>query len=120
MGFIRWLLGKIILILDGLFVPASSSRGPEAQRKIDSSLENLSLYEYRACPFCVKVRRFLKGQGASIRLVDAKAEPHRSELLKQGGKLQVPCLKIEKPDGSVQWMYESTDIVTYLKTVLPA
>jgi len=27
----------------------------------------------------------------------------------------VPCLRIDKDDGSVQWMYESNDIIAYLK-----
>jgi glutathione S-transferase len=27
----------------------------------------------------------------------------------------VPCLRIEKPDNSVQWLYESSAIIAYLK-----
>jgi glutathione S-transferase len=26
----------------------------------------------------------------------------------------VPCLRIEKEDGSSEWMYESKDIIAYL------
>jgi len=32
-----------------------------------------------------------------------------------GGKLTVPCLKIENDSGEVTWMYESSDIVAYLE-----
>jgi len=28
----------------------------------------------------------------------------------------VPCLRIEKPDNSVEWLYESSDIIVYLKS----
>ena len=106
MTFIRWLLGTIILILDALFSPTPMERSPEAQKKVDASLQRLSLYEYEACPFCVKVRRFLKASAISVPLRDAKTDPFRAELLKGGGKLQVPCLKIENKDSAVKWLYE--------------
>lgn len=37
----------------------------------------------------------------------------RRELVSGGGRPTVPCLKITR-DGSVQWMYESLDIIEYL------
>ena len=36
------------------------------------------------------------------------------ELVNDGGKYQVPCLKITADDGAVEWMYESTVINNYL------
>lgn len=84
------------------------------QKKINESLRGHFLYEFQACPFCVKVRRHMKRIGVDLPLRDAKVDPFRTELASGGGKLQVPCLKIEKPDGSVQWMYESNDIIAYL------
>ena len=36
------------------------------------------------------------------------------ELIEQGGQYMVPCLRIEKEDGTAQWLYESTDIIRYL------
>ena len=39
---------------------------------------------------------------------------HRTELLEGGGKVKVPCLRIEK-DGKVEWMYESSQIISYLE-----
>ena len=118
MAFIRWFLGKIILTLDAIFSPRAPDRPKAQQQALDESAKLFAIYEYRACPFCVKVRRFLKGAGLQLELRDAKAEPFRSELLKGGGKLQVPCLRIEKSDGSVQWMYESGDIINHLKNTL--
>jgi glutathione S-transferase len=35
-------------------------------------------------------------------------------LLKEGGKVQVPCLKITE-NGQVSWMYESAVIKDYLE-----
>ena len=36
------------------------------------------------------------------------------ELMLGGGQATVPCMKIELPDGQVQWMYESMDIIDFL------
>lgn len=41
-----------------------------------------------------------------------------NELTSGGGKFQVPCLRIESADGKVRWMYESIDIIRYLKNDL--
>ncbi|SLJ83579.1 glutathione S-transferase N-terminal domain-containing protein [Psychrobacter sp. DAB_AL43B] len=38
----------------------------------------------------------------------------RSELAENGGRVKVPCLRIEE-NGEVQWMYESNDIIAYLQ-----
>jgi len=38
----------------------------------------------------------------------------RNELMAGGGKTQVPCLKTVD-EGSVNWLYESMDIIQYLK-----
>jgi glutathione S-transferase len=63
----------------------------------------------------VKVRRAMKRQSVNIELRDAKNDPtHRADLEAGGGRIKVPCLRIEK-DGQVEWMYESSDIVTYLE-----
>ena len=44
-------------------------------------------------------------------MMDAQA---RDELVAGGGRATVPCLRIEQPDGTYEWMYESRDIVAYL------
>ena len=43
---------------------------------------------------------------------------NRADLVAGGGKSQVPCLRIEGENGEVRWMYESADIVRYLKSGL--
>ncbi len=39
---------------------------------------------------------------------------YRSELKQEGGKVQVPCLRIDREDGT-EWMYESDDIIEFLE-----
>jgi glutathione S-transferase len=49
-----------------------------------------------------------------IELKDAKNNSNdRQQLLEQGGKIQVPCLRIVK-QGQDTWLYESKAINQYL------
>ncbi|GAM71407.1 glutaredoxin [Vibrio ishigakensis] len=115
MKLIRIILGKIILLLDFVFTPRGVKRSQDAQLQADSKANDLTLYQFEACPFCVKVRREMKRQSVKIALKDAKKdETAREELLSGGGRVKVPCLKINK-DGQETWMYESSDIVAYLQ-----
>ncbi len=49
-----------------------------------------------------------------IELRSTSERQHAIDLMDGGGKTQVPCLRIESPEGDVQWMYESDDIIAYL------
>lgn len=116
MRLIRWLLGALILFFDQVFSPRGIRRDVGLQATVNQQTAKLALYQYKACPFCVKVRRAMKRQSLNIQTLDAKrCDASREELLAGGGKLKVPCLKIEDPDGKVSWMYESSDIIHYLE-----
>ena len=59
--------------------------------------------------------------GLKIPLKEILFEPRNSaDLIAGGGKNQVPCLRIENEGGDVRWLYESIDIVRYIKTNLVA
>ncbi|MCW8886022.1 MAG: glutathione S-transferase N-terminal domain-containing protein [Motiliproteus sp.] len=112
----RWILGRIILLLDFITSPRSQNRPAEQQSLVDNQTANLALYQYQACPFCVKVRRSMKRHSLNIELRDVKRDQtFREELVEQGGQLKVPCLKIIDDDGESRWMYESNDIISYLE-----
>lgn len=89
-------------------------RSSEDQAAVDAATKNLSLYQFYACPFCVKVRREMARLGLDIELRDAQGGPYREELQRATGRVQAPCLRIED-EGEVQWMYESNDIIQYLQ-----
>ena len=57
----------------------------------------------------------MRRQNVNIHLVDAKQESNKQELVSEGGKLQVPCLKINN-NGKVEWLYESKAIMNYLNS----
>lgn len=113
MRALRWLIGRLILILNAIFAPKKAQHSPERQASLDQQTRSLTLYEYEACPFCVKVRRQIRRQGLNIKTVDAKQVEHKSVLAEHGGKVQVPCLRIEE-NQEVRWMYESSEIIQYL------
>jgi glutaredoxin len=116
MRIIRLILGRLILFFNWLFTPRGISRDPALQAGIDSQTANLKLYQYEACPFCVRVRRAMKRHSLKIETRDVKrSDSAREELLAGGGYLKVPCLQIEDAQGETRWMYESKDIIGYLE-----
>ncbi|EHN68214.1 MULTISPECIES: glutaredoxin family protein [Aliivibrio] len=120
MKVIRFVLGKVILGLDCVFSPSGVKRDPAKQTEIDAETTKYSLYQFEACPFCVKVRRTIKRQSLNIELRDAKNnEEHRAALLAGGGRIKVPCLRIDNENGETQWMYESADIMSFLESKYP-
>ncbi|MBM4227215.1 MAG: glutaredoxin [Gammaproteobacteria bacterium] len=75
-----------------------------------------TLYYSQLCGFCSRVLQVARSMGLELELRDVDFEAgRRQELIVGGGKGQVPCLRIEGADGSVNWMYESADISHYLK-----
>jgi len=116
MKCIRKILGAIIIFLDAITRPKPMRRSEDDQRGVERRSKNLSLYQFHACPFCVKVRRTLHRLNVNIELRDAKTEKYGNELLKEGGKRKVPCLRIDE-DSRVQWMYNSKDIIAHLQRV---
>jgi glutaredoxin len=115
MKFVRWFIGRIILFFDFITTPRGIKRDKKVQAAIDEKTQHLSMYQFHACPFCVKVRRAIKRNSLNIELRDAKTPgEHRDTLANQGGKIKVPCLRIES-EGEVKWMYESNDIIAYLE-----
>ena len=79
-------------------------------------LEDHRLYYFAICPYCIKVRLALWLMGIALPLREILLHPdNKAELIAGGGKQQVPCLRIEQEKGVVQWLYESGDIIRYMK-----
>jgi len=116
MKVVRWILGQLILLLDALTSPKPVVREVSAQKVIDDVTASMAMYQFKTCPFCIKVRRELKRHSLNIELRDAKNDLDiKSELVREGGRHKVPCLRTDNADGTVHWLYESNDIIEYLK-----
>ncbi|MFC3121254.1 glutaredoxin family protein [Agaribacter flavus] len=103
----------ILSAVSNLFFSFFGSSRESAKATI--AFQDLSLYHRSTCPYCLFVMSFMRGQGISINKHNISAEPNRqAELIEQGGKRQVPCLRIKQAEGDV-WLYESADIIEYLR-----
>lgn len=77
---------------------------------------SLFLYYKEYCPFCKIAVKAISRLDLNVQLRETSEVPeYHDELVREGGKRQVPCLKIIKSDSEAQWMYESMDIIEYLQ-----
>jgi len=107
-------LGQLIIFIDFITRPGKKKRPADAQAQVEQAARGLTLYQFHACPFCVKTRRTLRRLNVPVALRDAKNnQQDRQTLLEQGGRIKVPCLRIEE-NGETTWMYESKVIIEYL------
>jgi glutaredoxin len=114
-NLIRNLLGGIIAAIDFITRGSKLKRTSQAQQQVETELEKISLYQFFACPFCIKTRRAMYKLNLPIVKRNAsQGSPYRDELLEGGGRVQTPCLRIEK-DDAVEWLYESSEIIRYLE-----
>jgi glutaredoxin 3 len=71
----------------------------------------LMLYQFESCPYCRKVRHFMTEHNLDLPRKDTREDPAaREELIRLGGKSQVPALAI---DGAI--LYESDAIIDWLR-----
>jgi glutathione S-transferase len=73
----------------------------------------LELYQFEACPYCAKVRSVMTELELDYITRNVPRGSHKRDFLQElGGKQQVPFLVDQ--DRGVK-MYESEDIITYLR-----
>lgn len=98
---------------------ASILGGPISNSKNDINLKKTSLkantntlvlYINPRCPYCHKVTDYLKANKRSVPTKNTDNPGVREELLKVGGKAQIPCLVI---NGKA--LYESDAIIEWLR-----
>tara|TARA_B100001063_G_C16770988_1_gene561566 strand:+ start:464 stop:664 length:201 start_codon:yes stop_codon:yes gene_type:complete len=62
------------------------------------------------------VLREMRNLPVQVELKNTLKDPsNRQDLIQGGGRSTVPCLRITDESNNVQWMYESRDIVQFLK-----
>ncbi len=112
---LRWPLGQLVIFIDRITRPEVPVIPPDKRAELDAMTSTMKLYQFRQCPFCVKTRRNIRRLGLNIETRDARNDPQwNGELINQGGIYQVPCLRVVKEDGSIDWIYESDNIIEFL------
>ena len=77
-----------------------------------------ALYYYDACPFCQRVLMTLPQAKVEVEKRNVMQNPQfRQQQQQATGRTTVPCLRIEDDAGKETWMYESGDIIRYLKSL---
>ncbi len=108
-------LGRLIILIDFLTRPKRLQRSAAEQKEVETATAGMALYQFYACPFCIRTRRLMHRLNLPIETRDAKQDlVHRETLLRDGGKIQVPCLRIEE-SGQTTWLYETTAVMAYLE-----
>ena len=113
---VRAVLGPVLLLKEKLTAPTGIVRSPAAQQSADLQCQSLALYQYKTCPFCMKVRREMGRLSLNIQRIDAQPPgTDRDTLTREGGQTKVPCLKVTDAAGNSRWMYDSEKIIGYLR-----
>ena len=74
-------------------------------------MPRLELYHFEGCSFCTRVQDYMRKNNIVVPMKDIHLNPaYREELIRIGGKGQVPCLVIDD-----KALYESLDIIEWLK-----
>ena len=113
---LRVILGPVMLLKEKLTQPKGIVRLQASQQSADLQCQSLALYQYKTCPFCMKVRHEIGRLSLNIQHIDAQPPgADRDALTREGGQTKVPCLKITDAAGKSQWLYDSEQIVGYLR-----
>ena len=113
---LRVILGPVMLLKEKLTRPTGIVRAQAVQQSTDLQCQDLALYQYQTCPFCIRVRQEISRLSLNIQRIDAQHEgSDRQALLQGSGQTKVPCLEITDDSGSSQWLYDSEKIVAYLR-----
>jgi len=111
----RWPLGQLVIFADWITRPPLPQMSAARRSELDAITATMQLYQFRQCPFCVRTRRNMRRLGLHIELRDARNDPRwNQELISEGGKYQVPCLRLHNADGGSEWLYGSKTIIQYL------
>ena len=113
---LRTVLGPVMLLKENLTRPKGVVRVQAAQDTVNRQCKSMALYQFKTCPFCIKVRQEMSRLSLNIERIDAQHEgAGRQALLKGGGQAKVPCLRITDKAGKTEWLYDSEKIIAYLR-----
>lgn len=114
---LRIVIGPFMLLGEFVARPKGVQRPAANQAEVDQQCAGITLYQYKTCPFCIKVRQEMRRLALNVRQLDAQQPgANREDLVRGGGQAKVPCLKITDQSGKTQWLYESAEIINYLRS----
>ena len=113
---LRVVLGPVLLLKEKLTTPTGIARTQSDQDEVARQCQSMALYQYKTCPFCMKVRREMAALSLPIKRIDAQYPgADRADLQTLGGQTKVPCLRVTDTSGQSLWLYDSEKIIGYLR-----
>lgn len=113
---LRIVLGPVVLLWELVTRPKGRVRTPALQAGVDGQCRDIVLYQFRTCPFCIRVRQEMRRLSLKIDRLDAQKDANNREDLVRGcGQAKVPCLRITHAAGHTEWMTDSAAIIIYLR-----
>ena len=118
---LRIILAPVMPVWEFVTRPKGIVRSPAVQQKVDQQCRSMVLYQYRTCPFCIKVRQEMRRLSMPIERRNVQKDGvNRADLVRGGGQAKVPCLKITDSAGKSEWLYDSAKIIAYLRATTAA
>ncbi|MBS1963564.1 MAG: glutathione S-transferase N-terminal domain-containing protein [Bdellovibrionales bacterium] len=111
----KW-VGRAIRPIETARFAKLRTAAPEEVRLRSEKLRGCELYHFQVSPFAARVRRALAELQVEIPIHDVLEDDAAFAALMRGGRRdQVPCLKIARAGEPERWLYESREIVRFLK-----
>ena len=80
---LRVILGPVMLLWEIISRQTGLVRQPAVQDQVDEQCQNIVLYQFKTCPFCIKVRQEIHRLSLKIERRDARQDGiNREELLR--------------------------------------
>lgn len=112
---VRIVMGPLLLIWEIIQRPKAVVRAPAIQAKVDIQCRDIALFQFKTCPFCMKIRQEMHRLSLPIERCDAQYDAaNRAALMAGTGHTKVPCLRITDAQGKVEWLKDSKAIIRYL------
>lgn len=113
---LRLALGPFMLVWEWVTRPKGMVRDAVQQQAVNQQCQQLTLYQFSTCPFCIKVRQEMRRLSLPIERRDAQHNHAYRQALQTGsGATKVPCLHITDDTGRTQWLTDSGAIISYLR-----
>ena len=115
-GLIVELMGTLFTYLRQKLLSGNQMK-PEVSelQAAPKTVPGLTLYYSPFCGYCLRVFSALQMMRLEIATRNVMSDREAAtELRREGGSGMVPCLRIEE-GSTIRWMYESADIIDYLR-----
>ena len=117
-GLVALTQEKFELLLARLTGRSPAPIDARTQYLLKRKTRGMVLYQLSACSKCCQVRRVIRERQLPLEIRNAdRFEIYRNEMVRGGGKADVPCLHFVDQRGEAHWIYEPKQIIQTLEAL---